>query len=254
MNIISYNVNGVRAAIRKGLLDWLQAAQPEVFCLQEIKCSRPDFPRERFEDMGYSCHLFPAEKKGYSGTAILTTATPHHVEEGCGEEIYDREGRVIRADYADYSVLCVYMPSGSSSEERQAFKMEWLDFFDDYIEQLSRKIPRLIICGDVNICHTPQDIHNPKANQKTSGFLPEERAWVSQFLEKGFVDAFRAFNPEPHNYTWWSYRARARPRNLGWRIDYHLVAEQLQGQMKRAAILSEAHHSDHAPILLEMAE
>ena len=176
------------------------------------------------ESLDYHHYWFPAEKKGYSGTAIWTKEEPKHVEYGCGIEKYDAEGRVIRADFETFSVMSVYMPSGSN-ELRQGFKMQWLADFKNYIDELKKEIPTLIISGDYNICHLDIDIHNPTKQQKTSGFLPEEREWVSQFINSGFVDTFRHFNMEPDNYSWWSYRAGARGKNLGWRIDYHMASD-----------------------------
>ncbi|MBR9833397.1 exodeoxyribonuclease III [bacterium] len=250
--IISYNVNGIRAAMKKGLVEWMQAAQPDILCLQETKAQKDQVEMDQIEELGYETYWFSAEKKGYSGVAIFTKETPLHVEYGMGVEKYDFEGRVIRADYNGYSVLCVYMPSGSSGDERQAFKMEWLADFQEYINELKKTIPDLIICGDYNICHTAIDIHNPTRNANTSGFLPEEREWVTQFIDSGFIDSFRVFNKEPHNYSWWTYRAGARGKNLGWRIDYHMVSNSLSEKLTRAAILPEAKHSDHCPVLVEI--
>lgn len=252
MKIISYNVNGIRSAVSKGFVDWVKAANPDVLCLQEIKACEDKFDKAPFEALGYHVYLHPAIKKGYSGVAILSKVQPQDVCIGCGIDQYDQEGRVIRADYPRYSVLNVYMPSGSSGEIRQSFKMDWLRDFQQYIQDLKASVPNLVICGDYNICHQPIDIHNPKSNAKSSGFLPEERNWFSGFLQDGFVDSFRYFNQEPHQYTWWSYRANVRSKNLGWRIDYLLVSENLKPLMKRAAILPEAKHSDHCPVLLEM--
>src|SRR5690554_379144 len=250
--IISYNVNGIRAAIRKGFMEWLKAADPDVLCLQEIKAEPHQLEEGVLDDTPYYHYWHPAEKKGYSGVSIWTKEKPRHVEVGCGNEKYDREGRVLRVDFEDYSVISVYMPSGSSGDLRQAFKMEWLEFFQNYVDGLVKNIPNLIISGDYNICHTEIDIHNPKRNAKTSGFLPEEREWVSQFLESGFIDTFRHFNKEPHNYSWWSYRANARAKNLGWRIDYNMLSQTMEARLRRATILPEAKHSDHCPILLEI--
>jgi exodeoxyribonuclease III len=252
MKIISYNVNGIRSAISKGFLDWVKAADPDVLCLQEIKCDEGNFDKACFEALGYQVYLHPAVKKGYSGVATFTKRSPEQVCVGCGESLYDHEGRVLRVDFADYSVLNVYMPSGSSGELRQAFKMAWLDYFTDYAQKLRLQLPGLVICGDYNICHQAIDIHNPRSNANSSGFLPEERSWFSDFLSRGYVDSFRHFNAEPHHYTWWSYRAGARGKNLGWRIDYAIVTDNLKHKLKRAAILPEAKHSDHCPVLLEM--
>jgi exodeoxyribonuclease-3 len=254
MKIITYNVNGIRAALSKNWLDWLKATQADVVCLQEIKAS-PDqlVDLHLLDELGYQHYWYPAEKKGYSGTAIFTKITPKHVEYGCGLPDYDREGRVIRADFEHCSVLSTYFPSGSSGDERQAFKYQFLNDFQLYINTLKSTLPNLVICGDYNICHKPIDIHNPKSNANSSGFLPEEREWMENFIQSGFVDSFRHFNEEPHHYTWWSYRAGARSKNLGWRIDYTLVSESLKENLKRAAILPDAKHSDHCPVLVELA-
>ncbi|WP_026462391.1 exodeoxyribonuclease III [Adhaeribacter aquaticus] len=252
MKIISYNVNGVRSAISKGFIDWVKAADPDVLCLQEIKCDEAAFDKQVFENLGYHSFIHPAVKKGYSGVATFTKQKPVSACIGCGEELYDTEGRVLRVDFPEYSVMNVYMPSGSSGDVRQDFKMKWLDFFLQHVEKEKQTLPGLVICGDYNICHQPVDIHNPKSNAKSSGFLPEEREWFSHFLSHGYVDSFRHFNAEPHNYTWWSYRAGARNKNLGWRIDYAIVTESLKDKLKRAAILPEAKHSDHCPVLVEL--
>lgn len=254
MKIISYNVNGIRSAISKNWLQWLQASNADVVCLQEIKAEPANIQEELFmlEQMGYHHYWFPAQKKGYSGTAILCKQKPNHVEYGCGHEQYDFEGRIIRADFDDISVMSVYLPSGSSGEDRQGVKFEFMDFFMDYAKQISWKYPNLVISGDYNICHRPIDIHNPKSNANSSGFLPEEREWMEKFLESGFIDTFRHFNSEPHNYTWWSFRANSRAKNLGWRIDYHLATKDLGPKLKRASILPEAKHSDHCPIVVEI--
>jgi exodeoxyribonuclease-3 len=250
--IISYNVNGIRAAIRKDFIDWLEASKTDILCLQEIKATEDQLEPKDLNALDYKKYWYPAEKKGYSGVSIWTKEEPKHVEYGMGMEIYDREGRVIRADYDDFSVISVYMPSGSSGDERQAFKMQWLDDFYGYVQELKAEIPNLIISGDYNICHKPIDIHNPERNKDTSGFKPEEREWMSKFVDGGFIDSFRYFNQEPHQYSWWSYRANARAKNLGWRIDYHMVSEAMEGRLSRANILSEAKHSDHCPILVEI--
>lgn len=250
--IITYNLNGIRSALNKGLLDWLKAANPDILCVQEIKAEPGQLDLTIFENAGYHHYWYPAQKKGYSGVAIFSKQKPDHVQYGCGIPPYDFEGRVIRADYGDVSVLSVYHPSGSSGEDRQAFKMVWLTDFQKYVDELKKERPKLIICGDYNICHQPIDIHNPKSNANSSGFLPEEREWIDLFMKSGFVDSFRHFNKEPHNYSWWSFRANSRAKNLGWRIDYNLVSINLSDQMIRAAILPEAKHSDHCPVLLEI--
>lgn len=250
--IITYNLNGVRSAMSKGFMDWLKAVNPDIVCLQEIKAHPEQLDLSIFDKAGYLHYWYPAEKKGYSGVAILTKTKPDHVEYGCGIEVYDKEGRVLRADYGDVSVMSVYMPSGSSGEERQAFKMKWLGDFQKYIENLKKQKPKLIISGDYNICHKAIDIHNPVSNANSSGFLPEERNWIDSFMVSGFIDSFRYFNPEPHNYTWWSFRANSRAKNLGWRIDYNLVSHTLESCIKRSVIMPDAKHSDHCPVLLEV--
>ena len=222
-------------------------------CLQEIKAMPEQFDQTLFNEIGYDCYIHSANKKGYSGVAILSKIKPQNVEYGCGINEIDFEGRVIRADYKDFSVMSVYFPSGSSGDLRQEFKFKFLDLFATYIHNLRNKIPNLIICGDFNICHKPIDIHNPVRNKNTSGFLPEERDWMDKFIESGFTDVFRIENKEPHNYTWWSYRANARAKNLGWRIDYIMINKTIISKFKRSVILSKAKHSDHCPVLLEIA-
>jgi exodeoxyribonuclease III len=252
MKIISYNVNGIRSAMSKGLIEWLKATNADVVALQEIKAEQNQIDVAALEDLGYQHFWYSAEKKGYSGTAILSKKTPKNVEFGSGMHAYDREGRILRADFDDFSLMSVYMPSGSSGDERQNFKMQFLGDFQSYIDDLKKEIPNLIISGDYNICHQAIDIHNPKANVNSSGFLPEEREWLGKFLDNGFIDTFRHFNPDPHHYTWWSFRSGARDKNLGWRIDYHCADVSLSERLKRATILPQAKHSDHCPILLEI--
>lgn len=252
MKIITYNVNGLRSALSKGFLDWMKAADPDMVCLQEIKSQADQLDLDLFRNAGYEPYLFPAQKKGYSGVAILTKHVPDAVHYGLGIETYDYEGRSIRHDYGDWTLLSTYFPSGSSGEERQAVKMRFLNDFFEYAERLQRERPNLIICGDYNICHKPIDIHNPVSNANSSGFLPEEREWMEQFINSGFTDAFRHLNKDPHHYTWWSFRAGARGKNLGWRIDYSMVSNAISDRIKRAIILSEAKHSDHCPVMLEI--
>jgi exodeoxyribonuclease-3 len=254
MRIITYNVNGIRAAMGKGLLEWMKQADPDVLCLQEIKATPEQVGVFEFEEMGYRHYWYPAQKKGYSGVAIFSKAEPIHVEYGCGIKEYDDEGRVLRADYPEFSVMSVYHPSGSSGEDRQAFKMKWLGDFHNYINTLKTQKEKLILCGDFNICHKAIDIHNPVSNARSSGFLPEEREWMEQFIQSGFIDTFRHFNKDPHHYSWWSYRANARAKNLGWRIDYNMATSNLEPLLQRAAILPMAMHSDHCPVLLEISQ
>lgn len=252
MKILTYNVNGLRAAIGKGLVGWLKTVNPDIVCLQETKAQPDQIPLFEFEEAGYQSYWHSAQKKGYSGVGLLTKRKPDHVHYGISIEKYDNEGRFLRADYGDISVASVYHPSGSSGEERQVFKMIWLDDFQKNINELKKIRPNLILCGDYNICHKPIDIHDPIRNATSSGFLPEEREWISGFINSGFIDSFRYFNNEPQQYTWWSFRANARAKNLGWRIDYNMVSLPLEKKLKRSVILPEAKHSDHCPVLLEI--
>lgn len=251
-NIITYNVNGIRAALAKGLMEWIKEVNPDILCFQEIKADLTAIPMFEFQEAGYEHFWFPAQKKGYSGVAILSKAKPDKVVKGMGVKKYDDEGRFIRADFGDISVISVYHPSGSSGDERQDFKMIWLDDFQTYINALRKERTQLIISGDFNICHKPIDIHDPVRNATSSGFLPEEREWMSEFLNNGFIDTFRYFNKEPRQYSWWSFRANARQKNLGWRIDYNMVTDNLQEKIKGAQIFSSAYHSDHCPVLLRI--
>jgi exodeoxyribonuclease-3 len=252
MKIISYNVNGIRAAITKGFIDWLQSANPDVICLQEIKATEDQIPTDIIKEAGYPFqYYFSAQKKGYSGVAILCKTEPKNIVFGTGIESMDIEGRNIRVDFEHLSVMSMYLPSGTNSD-RLGYKFQYMDEIQDYIINLRNDIPQLVVCGDYNICHEAIDIHNPKGNEKTSGFLPEERAWLDGFMKTGMIDTFRHLNKEPHNYSWWSYRANARNNNKGWRIDYCLAAEPLRDKIKRALILPEAKHSDHCPVLVEI--
>ncbi|MCB4806988.1 exodeoxyribonuclease III [Tamlana sp. 62-3] len=251
MKIISYNVNGIRAALNKGFITWLEAANPDVICIQEIKALKEQLDLEVFTNAGYKYqYWFSAQKKGYSGVAILSKIEPKHVEYGTGIESMDFEGRNLRADFDDCSVMSLYLPSGTNSA-RLSHKFEYMDMFQDYINNLKQSLPNLIICGDYNICHEEIDIHNPKM-KGVSGFLPEEREWLGNFIDSGFIDSYRYLNPEKQEFSWWSYRANARANNKGWRLDYAMVSQPLQENIKRAVILTDAVHSDHCPILVEI--
>ena len=252
MKIASYNVNGIRAAIKKGFIDWLKAANPDVICLQEIKAQEDQLDLELFKDAGYNYNYwFSAQKKGYSGVAVLCKKEPKHIEFGTGIESMDFEGRNLRVDYETVSIMSLYLPSGTN-DARLSFKFQYMDEFKTYITDLRKEIPNLVICGDYNICHEAIDIHNPKM-KGVSGFLPEEREWLGDFLDSGLIDTFRYLNPEKQEYSWWSYRANSRANNKGWRLDYALATKPLQEKLKRSVILPEAIHSDHCPILLELA-
>lgn len=251
MKIISYNVNGIRAALKKDFISWLASAAPDVVCLQETKALEEQVDTHLFEDLGYKHYWFSAQKKGYSGVAILSKQKPKAVTYGTGIEHMDFEGRVIRLDFDSCSVMSLYLPSGTNTA-RLEHKFRFMDDFLQYITQLKEEFPNLVICGDYNICHQAIDIHDPVRNKNVSGFLPEERAWLDKFLKSGFIDSFRYLNPDPHHYSWWSYRANARANNKGWRIDYNLVSTPLEKNIERAYILPEAHHSDHCPVVVEL--
>ena len=251
MKIISYNVNGIRAALKKDFIGWLKSANPDVICLQEIKANKEQLDVSVFEDAGYKYNYwFSAQKKGYSGVAILSKIKPNHVEFGTGIESMDFEGRNLRADFNGVSVMSMYLPSGTNAA-RLDHKLEYMDMFQNYINTLKKDIPNLVILGDYNICHEEIDIHNPKM-KGVSGFLPVEREWMGRFINSGFIDSFRYLNKEKQQYSWWSYRANSRANNKGWRLDYAMVSQPLQENIKRAVILSDAVHSDHCPILVEI--
>lgn len=251
MKIISYNVNGIRAALKKGFIDWLEAASPDILCIQETKAHKEQLDLSIFEEAGYPHHYwFSAQKKGYSSVAVLCKKEPNHVEYGTGIESMDFEGRNLRVDYDDFSVMSLYLPSGTN-DARLQFKFQYMDEFQEYVNELKKDLPNLVICGDYNICHEEIDIHNPKM-KGVSGFLPEEREWIGKFIDSGFIDSFRHLNKEGGHYSWWSYRANARNNNKGWRIDYNMVSEPMKNRINRAYILPEAKHSDHCPIVVEL--
>ncbi|MBR4147764.1 MAG: exodeoxyribonuclease III [Bacteroidales bacterium] len=252
MKIVSYNVNGIRAAIGKGLLQWINDYQPDVLCFQELKATPDQIPLMDFEMMGYHHYWFPAQKKGYSGVGMITKVKPDRVVYGMDNPLYDNEGRFLRADFGDLSVVSVYHPSGTTGDERQAFKMVWLDFFRQYVNQLRKERSQLVLSGDYNICHEDIDINNPRKHDTSSGFLPEERQWMTDFLSDGYIDSFRHLVKEPKRYSWWSFRANARAKNLGWRIDYHIVTENLKENINGVDILPEVMHSDHCPVVLDL--
>jgi len=252
MKVLSYNVNGIRAAIKKGFLDWLQAANPDVICIQETKAQKEQLDLQLFEDLGYTYHYwFSAQKKGYSGVAVLSKIKPNQVVYGTGIETMDFEGHNLRLDFDKISVMSLYLPSGTN-DARLDFKLNYMAEFQNYINDLKKEIPNLLICGDYNVCHEEIDIHNPKQNKNTSGFLPIERKWIDDFINSGFIDSFRHLNKEPHHYSWWSYRANSRNNNKGWRIDYCMASEPLKEHITRSFILPEAKHSDHCPIGVEL--
>lgn len=252
LKILTYNVNGIRAAQRKGFVEWLAEKQMDVVCLQEIKANADQIEVEAYEELGYHCHWFSAQKKGYSGVAILSKTKPDKVVAGIEHELFDNEGRVLRADIGDVTILSCYFPSGTSGDIRQDIKMQFLEKIMVFAEELRKTRPKLVICGDYNIAHTEIDIHNPKSNKKNSGFLPEERQWMTDFFATGYTDTFRHFNEGPHNYSWWSYRSNARANNKGWRIDYISTTEEMKEQLLESDIFPEAKHSDHCPCYLKI--
>ena len=253
MRIISYNLNGIRAAIKKGFIDWLRTNPADIICIQETKASQGDVDAKEIEALGFCHHWFSAQKKGYSGVAVFSKIKPDHVQTGTGHENSDFEGRVIHLDFGDIRLINAYFPSGTSGDLRQTFKYQWLDEFYDYLNEQRKTHPNIILCGDYNIAHKEIDIHDPKGNKNSSGFLPEERAWMDKFLSNGWIDSFRHFNQEPHHYSWWSQRfPTVRLQNKGWRIDYITVTEPLKARLKDARILPDVKHSDHCPIYVEL--
>ena len=237
MKILSYNVNGIRAAMRKDILPWLQTTDADVVCIQETKATKEQVDLEAIQAAGYPYHYwFSAQKKGYSGVAIFCKQEPTHVAYGTGIESMDFEGRNIRVDFKEVSIMSLYLPSGTNSA-RLEHKLEYMALFQEYVNTLKKELPNLVICGDYNICHQAIDIHNPVSNKNSSGFLPIERAWLDDFINQGFIDSFRHLNKQPDQYTWWSYRANARANNKGWRIDYNMVSQPLKQHIKRAVIL-----------------
>ena len=248
IKIISYNVNGIRAALRKDLINWIKEANPDIVCFQEIKANEDQFDTSLFEEMGYYNYWFSAQKKGYSGVGIISKIKPENVQIGTGIDFMDFEGRNLRLDFKKFSVMSLYLPSGTNINRLQ-FKFKYMYEFEKYIQSLKSEIPNLIIGGDYNICHQPIDIHDSSPRmEKVSGFLPEERAWIDKFIDSGFVDSFRLHNKLPHKYSWWSYRANSRNNNKGWRIDYLLVSKSLKQNISESYILDDIVHSDHCPI------
>ncbi len=254
MRIISYNTNGIRSAINKGFIEWLKTDPADIICIQEIKAEKDNVDYKKLEELGFDTYWYSAQKKGYSGVAVFTKIKPDKVEYGTKIEQSDFEGRVIRLDFGNITLINAYFPSGTSGDERQTYKYQWLDEFYDHLNKLRKTRPRLVITGDYNIAHKEVDIHDPKGNKKSSGFLPEERAWMDKFLANGFIDTFREVNPDAKDsYSWWSQRfPTVRLQNKGWRIDYITITENLKGQLADAKIFPHIKHSDHCPIYAEL--
>ena len=254
MRIVSYNVNGIRAACKKGFIEWLETNPADIICLQETKATKEDANFSAIEALGYHTFWFSAQKKGYSGVAIFTKIKPDAIFYGNGIDHSDFEGRVIRADFGDVTLLNAYFPSGTSGEERQLYKYKWLDEFFEYLQNLRLTRTKIILLGDYNIAHHPIDIHDPKGNKNSSGFLPQEREWMDKLYNTGWVDTFRHINKDKKDsYTWWSQRfPSVRLQNKGWRIDYISVTDTLEVNIKDAAIYPDVKQSDHCPIFLEL--
>jgi exodeoxyribonuclease-3 len=252
MRIITLNANGIRSAARKGFFEWLPQQDADVVCIQETKAQVDQLADPMFRPHGYHCHYFDAQKKGYSGVAIYSRAKPLEVITGFGSREFDAEGRYIEAQFKGLSVVSVYLPSGSSSDERQQAKFRFLDQFMPYLKSLKRRKRDYVLCGDWNIAHKEIDLRNWRSNQKNSGFLPEERAWLDVlFGDVGYVDGFRAVDERPEQYTWWSNRGQAWTKNVGWRIDYQVLSPGLRGSVQSAAICKAQRFSDHAPLTLD---
>ena len=253
MRIISYNVNGLRAVLKKGFIDWLKTNPADIICLQETKATKDDIDTKLLDALGFHHHWFSAQKKGYSGVAVFSKIKPDSVITGNGHKESDDEGRVIQLDFGDLRLINAYFPSGTSGDLRQQFKYIWLDELKIYLDKLKKTHPKIILCGDYNIAHEPIDIHDPKGNKNSSGFLPQEREWMTQFLASGWIDTFREFHKEPHRYSWWSQRfPSVRLNNKGWRIDYISVTTPLKEHLVDADIYPDVKYSDHCPVFLEL--
>ena len=250
--VISLNANGIRAAARKGFFDWMAQQDADVVCIQETKAQEHQLADEQFAPAGYHCYYEDAEKKGYSGVAVYSRHEPKKVLRGYGDPEFDIEGRYLEVQLGGISIVSLYLPSGSSSEERQAAKYRCMESFTGHLKKIQRRRSEYIICGDWNIAHKEEDLKNWRANRKNSGFLPEERAWMDRvFAEYRFVDAFRTLPQEPDQYTWWSNRGRAWDNNVGWRIDYHVVTPGLRDRVLRTEIYRDERFSDHAPLIMD---
>jgi exodeoxyribonuclease-3 len=247
--ILCWNVNGVRAVRGKGFLEWLSRDSPDILCLQETKAQPEQLDKELREPHSYYAYWnYPKESKGYSGVATFTKKKPLRVQKGFGIEEFDTEGRTIITEYPEFTLLNVYFPNGKKDETRLKYKLDFYDAFLQFVKPLQERGEKLVICGDFNTAHKEIDLARPKENQHISGFLPIERAWIDKFIAHGFVDTFRQFSKEPNQYTWWDLKTRARERNIGWRIDYFFVTENLLRSVSKAFIMPEIAGSDHCPV------
>jgi len=253
LKLASWNVNGVRSIAKKGFFEWLNIEKPDIVGLQETKIGSDQLTAEVMAPQGYLSHWSHAERKGYSGVAIYSREKPLSVQEGMGIPQFDREGRVLAADYGAFLLLNIYYPNGKASEERLRYKLEFYEAFLKYANRLRAQGKRLVICGDFNTAHKPIDLARPKENENVSGFLPVERAWMDRFVDCGYIDTFRLFNSKPHNYTWWHQVTRARERNVGWRIDYVFTSVDLASKLSGATIQANVLGSDHCPVCLELS-
>jgi exodeoxyribonuclease-3 len=252
LRILSWNVNGLRAVYRKGFLDWLQKEKPDILCIQETKATQEQLPSDLRNIQSYHTYYSSAERKGYSGVALFTKAKPISIDNGLRIKRFDSEGRIQIADYGSFILLNIYFPNGKASKERLHFKMDFYNAFLDYADKFKRKGKRLVICGDVNTAHKEIDLARPKENEKVSGFLPQEQAWIDKLINHGYIDTFRIFNHDPGQYTWWDLKTKARERNVGWRIDYFFVSDNLIKNVKRSYILADVMGSDHCPIGIDI--
>lgn len=252
MRVISLNVNGIRSAAKKGLFSWLNQQNADFICLQETKAQLEQLTDALFYPEGYHHYYFSAQKPGYSGVAVYTKHKPLNILSGLGWDCADKEGRYLQVDFAQLSIASIYLPSGTSGPERQAHKFEFMKQYMEILKQLHQHKRHFIICGDWNIAHRQIDLKNWRGNQKNSGFLPEERAWMEELFEAvGFVDAFRVVNQDPDHYTWWSNRGQAWAKNVGWRIDYQVISPALRDSVKSVAIYKDQRFSDHAPLIID---
>lgn len=248
MKILCWNVNGIRAVQKKGFLEWMQKESPDIICVQETKAHPEQLDKKLLQPEGYHTYWNHPEKKGYSGVAIFTKEEPEKVQYGFDIDLFDTEGRVIMSQYAEITIFNIYFPNGKKDNDRLQYKMDFYEIFLQYAEQIRKDVGRVIVCGDFNTAHKEIDLARPKQNEKVSGFLPEERAWIDKFIDHGWVDTFRYFNKEPEQYTWWDLKSGARERNVGWRLDYFFTTDNLIPSLADAFIMPDVMGSDHCPI------